>query len=118
MLNESSPNGQHTIVGKVDRVIEVISALATPDVGDELITNTARCTTQYRYIDNDNKLILYLNNINGELTDTGNIKGNILLGTYTTINKIDDNYQPGWWYVNVGANFNSTNLEEKMQILW
>ena len=55
-----------------------------------------------------------MNNINGELTDTGNIfKGNILLGTYTTINKIDDNYHSGWWYVNVGANFNSTNLEEK-----
>ena len=113
VLNEAFINGQHTIVGKVDRVIEVISALATPDVADELITNTARCTVQYRYINNDNKLILYLNNINGELTDTGNIfKGNILLGTYTTINKVDDNYHAGWWYVNVGTNFNSNNLEE------
>ena len=55
-----------------------------------------------------------MNNINGELTDTGNIfKGNILLGTYTTINKIDDNYHSGWLNVNFGANFNSTNFEEK-----
>ena len=73
VLNESFLNGQHTIVGKVDRVIEVI-CISNNLIRDELITNTARCTVlQYRYIDNDNKLILYLNNINGELTDTGNI---------------------------------------------
>ena len=58
-----------------------------------------------------------MNNINGELTDTGNIqKGNILLGTYTTINKIDDNYRPGWWYVNVGANLTALTWKKKMQI--
>ena len=114
VLNEALINGNHTIVGKVDRVVTIVSALATPEVGDELITPTARATVQYRYIDADNQLILYLNNINGEIVDTGTIfKGNILLGTYNTVNKIDDNYHAGWWYVNVGSSFNSTNLEEK-----
>ena len=58
VLTESFINGQHTIVGKVDVVVKIISALATPNVGDEITTPTVRATVQHRFIDNDNNLSL------------------------------------------------------------
>ena len=113
VLTESLLNGQHTIIGKVDVVIKIISALATPEVGDQVTTDTARATVQHRYIDNDNNLQLYLNNINGSLNATGTISlGGITIGDYTRESNIEDNYHAGWWYVNVGTTFNTTNIYE------
>ena len=113
VLTETFLNGQHTIVGKVDVVVKIISALATPEVGDEITTGTARATVQHRFIDNDNTLQLYLNNINGSLAATGTIsKAGITIGDYTKEQNITDNYHAGWWYVNVGSNFNTNNIFE------
>ena len=113
VMNQSFINGQHVIAGKVQMVVEIISALATPEVGDEITTETARANVQYRFIDNDNRLILYLNNVNGNLSTSGTIaQNNITIGTYTAINNINDNYHAGWWYINVGQSFNSTNIKE------
>ena len=113
VLTETLINGQHTIVGKVDVVVKIISALATPNVGDEITTSTARATVQHRYIDNDNNLQLYLNNINGSLNATDTISlGGITVGDYTREQNIEDNYHAGWWYVNVGSSFNTSNIFE------
>ena len=113
VLNANFFNGQHIIVGKVKMVVEIVSALATPDVGDEITTDTARAKVQYRFIDNDNRLILYLNDVNGQLETSGTIlQNNITIGTYNAVNHIADNYHTGWWYINVGTTFNSTNLQE------
>ena len=86
VMNQSFANGQHVIAGKVQMVVEIISALATPEVGDEITTETARANVQYRFIDNDNRLILYLNNVNGNLSTSGTIaQNNITIGTYTAL---------------------------------
>ena len=113
ILNESFINGNHIIVNKVKMVIEVISALDVPDVGDEVTTETARATVAYRYIDSDNKMILYLNNVNGELETSGIVtRNNVRVGSYTTVNHVGDDYHTGWWQISVGSTFNSSNLEE------
>ena len=113
VLTESFINGQHTIVGKVDVVVKIISALATPNVGDEITTPTVRATVQHRFIDNDNNLQLYLNNINGTLEQTGTISlGGITVGDYIKEQNITDNYHAGWWYINVGSSFNTSNIFE------
>ena len=113
VLTETLLNGQHTIAGKVEAIVKVISALATPDIGDLITTDTARATVQHRFIDADNNLQLYLNNINGALGDEGTITtSGITVGSYEVYEKITDNYHSGWWYVNVGQSFNSANIQE------
>ena len=113
ILNEAFLNGNHIITNKVKMVIEVISALDVPDPGDEITTETARATVAYRYIDSDNKMILYLNNVNGELQTSGTVqRNNVRVGSYTTVNHIADDYHGGWWQINVGSTFNTSNLEE------
>ena len=52
-------------------VIEVISALDVPDVGDEVTTETARQLLSVGILIPDNKMILYPNNVNGELETFG-----------------------------------------------
>ena len=113
VINESFINGNHVITNKVKMVVEVISALDVPDPGDEVTTETARATVAYRFIDTDNRMILYLNNVNGELQTSGTLtRNNVGVGTYTTVNHIGDDYHGGWWQINVGSEFNSTNLVE------
>ena len=113
VINETFINGNHVIVNKVKMVIEVISALDVPDVGDEITTETARATVAYRFIDSDNKMILYLNNVNGELQTSGTVtRNNVTVGSFTTVNHIGDDYHTGWWQIAVGSNFSTTNLIE------
>ncbi len=113
IVNEAFINGNHVIVNKVKMVIEVISALDVPDVGDEITTETARANVAYRFIDSDNKMILYLNNVNGELQTSGTVqRNNVTVGSFTTVNHIGDDYHTGWWQIAVGSTFNSTNLVE------
>lgn len=113
VLNEAFINGQHTIVGKVKAVIKVISALAVPEPGDQIITETARATVQHRFIDDDNNLQIYLNDINGQFATTGTVsRSGVTIGDYTTEQYITDNYHAGWWYINVGSSFNTANIFE------
>ena len=89
VINESFLNGNHVIVNKVKMVIEIISALDVPDVGDEITTETARANVAYRFIDSDNKMILYLNNVNGELQTSGTVqRNNVTVGAFTTVNHV------------------------------
>ena len=113
VLNETFLNGDHVIVNKVKMAVEVISALDIPNPGDEIVTETARANVAYRYVDAENKMIMYLNNVNGQLNTTGTITRNgVLVGEFTTVNHINDDYHTGWWQINVGSSFNTTNIIE------
>ena len=58
-------------------------------------------------------MILYLNNVNGELETSGIVtRNNVRVGSYTTVNHVGDDYHTGWWQISVGSTFNSSNLEE------
>ena len=92
-------------------VVEVVSALDIPNAGDEIVTETARANVAYRYVDAENKMIMYLNNVNGQLNTTGTITRNgVLVGEFTTVNHINDDYHTGWWQIGVGSSFNTTNF--------
>ena len=39
-------------------------------------------------------------------------RNNVRVGSYTTVNHIADDYHGGWWQINVGSTFNTSNLEE------
>ena len=113
VMSETFINGDHVIVNKVKMVVEVVSALDIPNPGDEIVTESARANVAYRFVDAENKMIMYLNNVNGQLNTTGTITRNgVLVGEFTTVNHINDDYHTGWWQISVGANFNTTNLIE------
>tara|TARA_Y200000002_G_scaffold136879_1_gene112844 strand:+ start:13385 stop:28348 length:14964 start_codon:yes stop_codon:yes gene_type:complete len=113
VLTESYINGDHEIIDKVEAIVKVISALATPEVGDEINTGNCKAIVQHRYIDNDNNLQIYLKNINGQLDAVGTITtAGITVGSYTREENITDNYHAGWWYINVGYTFTGSNIIE------
>ena len=62
---------------------------------------------------NENEMTMYIKDVNGSFQGSGKIYANgILVGDYVEELTITDNYHTGWWYINVGTSFNSTNLQE------
>ena len=113
VLTESFLNGDHTIVHKVEAICHVQSALAIPDAGSEITTDTARATVVYRYVNDENQMTVYISDINGDFEDGGSIYQNgVLVGDYERQLKITDNYHAGWWHINVGTTFTTSELTE------
>ena len=113
VLTESFLNGDHTIIHKVEAICHVQSALAIPDPGSEITTDTARGTVVYRYVNDENQMTIYISNINGDFEDGGSIYQNsVLVGDYERQLKITDNYHSGWWFIDVGTTFTTTELVE------
>ena len=113
-LTKSLLNGQHTIANKVQHIVHIQSALSVPDAGTEITTDTCRATLAYRRINNENEMQVYIKNVNGAFTGSGSIYANgILVGEYEEVLQITDDYHTGWWYIDVGSSFNSTELTEK-----
>ena len=113
VLNEAFINGSHEIVHKVEAVVHIQSALSIPSAGSDITTDTAKATIVYRYVNDENQMTIYLNNLNGSFLDTGSIYQNgVLVGDYERQLKITDNYHSGWWHINVGSEFSTTELVE------
>ena len=113
VLNETFINGDHTIVHKVQAIVHIQSALAIPDAGTEITTDTAKGKIVYRKVNDENQMVVYLDDLNGDFEPEGNIYLNdILIGSYVRNLLIEDNYHTGWWYINVGTTFTTTELAE------
>ena len=112
-MTESFINGQHTIVEKVQHIAHIQSALSVPDAGIEITTDTCRATLAYRKINDENQMTVYIKDVNGSFTGSGNIYANgILVGEYESQLQITDDYHTGWWYINVGSTFDSSEMTE------
>ena len=112
-LTESLINGNHTIVDKVQHIVHIQSALSVPNAGAEITTDTCRATIAYRRTNNENEMTVYIKDVNGSFQGTGKIYADgILVGDYVESLQITDNYHTGWWLVNVGSTFTSSNLTE------
>ena len=113
VLTESLINGNHTIVDKVQHIIHIQSALSVPDAGAEITTDTCRATIMYRRTNDENEMTVYIKDVNGAFQGAGKIYADgILVGDYVEQLNITDDYHTGWWYVNVGSTFSTTNLTE------
>lgn len=113
-LTESFINGQHTIADRVQHIVHIQSALSVPDAGTEITTDTARATLTYRKINNENEMTAYIKDVNGAFQGTGSIYADgILVGEYTSSLQITDDYHTGWWKIDVGSTFSSTELTEQ-----
>jgi hypothetical protein len=113
-LTQTLLNGQHTIANKVQHIVHIQSALSVPDAGTEITTDTCRATLAYRRTNDENEMQVYIKNVNGAFTGSGSIYANgILVGEYEEVLQITDDYHTGWWYIDVGSSFNSTELTEK-----
>ena len=114
VITEALINGQHTIVEKVQHIAHIQSALSVPAAGIEITTDTCRATLAYRRINDENEMQVYIKNVNGSFTGSGSIYANgILVGQYEEVLQITDDYHTGWWYVNAGSTFTSSELTEK-----
>ena len=112
-LTQAFIEGQHTIVSKVQNIAYIQSALSIPDVGSEITTATCRATIAYRKFNDENQMTVYVNNVNGVFEATGSIYSNgILVGAYETVLPITDDYYTGWWQVDVGSSFTTSNLTD------
>ena len=113
VITESLLNGNHTIVDKVQHIIHIQSALSIPNAGSAITTDTCRATIQYRRTNNENEMTAYIKDVNGSFQGTGKIYSDgILIGDYVEVLQITDDYHTGWWYVNAGSTFTSSNLSE------
>ena len=113
VITESFINDEHVILNKVAKVMFIQSALSVPDVGAVLTTGLGKATVAYRKVNNENGMILYLNNINGNIAGTGTITQNdVIIGDYEVVLDTSDTYHGGWWQIAVGSTFTSTNLAE------
>ena len=112
-LTESFINGSHTIIDRVQHIIHIQSALSVPDAGTEITTDTCRATIQYRKVNNENEMTVYIKDVNGAFQGSGKIyAGGILIGDYVESLQITDDYHTGWWHIGVGSSFLSSNLVE------
>lgn len=113
VLTETLLNGDHTIIDKVELIVKVGSTQFVPDVGTEVLTSTARAIVQYRYVSADNQMIVYLKDINGLITNGDTLSiGTVTIGDYEFVYNITDDQHAGWWYVNVGSTFTTSNIQE------
>lgn len=113
VLNEAFLNGEHEIISKVEAVIFFESTLYVPDVGSEIVTSTGKAIVVHRKLNNLNQMNVYLSDINGTISGSGEASQNgILIGNFERKLQIGDNYHEGWWRINVGSTFSSTELEE------
>ena len=108
---------EHTIVNKVDDILLVESTQSIPDVDDIIKTTTGRGTVVYRYTTEDNKTIIYVNEVNGIIADSGellNANGNVLIGDYERVFETDEKYNDfdNFWLIDVGTTFNSSIVAE------
>ena len=112
-LTESLINGNHTIIDKVQHIVHIQSALSVPAAGTEITTDFCRATIAYRRTNAENEMTVYIKDVNGAFQGSGKIYANgILVGDYTEVLQITDDYHTGWWYVGVGSTFTSNNLTE------
>jgi hypothetical protein len=112
VLTKDFFTGEHTIVSKVDDILVVDSTQSIPDVDDTIKTTTGRAIVVYRYTTEDNRTIIYINNVNGyfeETADAYNANGNVLIGEYYRAFAEDAKYSKyaGYWLINTGTSFNS-----------
>ncbi len=113
VLTETFINGEHTIVNKVSAICHVQSTLLVPEVGSEITTDVGKATVVYRKVNDENQMTLYLSNINGQIGDVGTfLQNGVTVGDYELVLPIRDDYHSGWWYINVGSTFTSSNLTE------
>ena len=113
VLTEAFINGEHAITAKVQKVLQIESSLSVPDVGSIVQTDTGKATVVYRKVNDDNQMAVYINDINGTFAESGVLtQNNVTVGDYQVILKTDDTYHNGWWKIDVGSSFNTTELEE------
>ena len=87
--------------------------MSIPNAGSAITTDTCRATIQYRRTNNENEMTAYIKDVNGAFQGTGKIYADgILVGDYVEVLQITDDYHTGWWYVNAGSTFTSSNLTE------
>ena len=113
ILNETFLNGEHAIVAKVDAVLYIESTLFVPNVGSEVTTETGRATVAYTKLSDTNQMNVYLSDVNGSIGATGTLTQNgIDIGVFERQLQIADDYHLGWWKIDVGTTFDSTELFE------
>jgi hypothetical protein len=97
-----------SIQEKVDEILQIKLTLTDPQIGNLVSTDTAEGTIVYiRKV--AAKTILYLKNVSGIFSASGNLLLDTLpIGDYTRVNTEDYDYLGGWWKVGIGAGV-STN---------
>lgn len=114
-LTSTFINDTHVISKKVDLILYVESFVTVPTVGDSVETNSSSAEVVYVGT-KDNSLVLYLNNINGEVATDGDIfiqEARQLIGTYThgrTANFSEN--LGGFWLINTPNYNNGTDFYE------
>ena len=95
----------HPIVKKVEKILLLEFPELRPEVGDVVKTATGIGTVVYEYFE-DNKLMLYIANINGVLSSNSLIQGTLitdngaLIGQYTELlNDLNNDLFGGWWFI-------------------
>lgn len=94
---------KHVIQNKVEYIITIDNAQVTPKLGDTISTSTAVGNIVYLYKEDIavNNYIIYLNSVQGELTETGDLYiSEILLGDYTIVSPVD-NYFDGMLMIQI-----------------
>ena len=113
VMTEAFLNGEHVIAKKVQKVLQIESSLSVPDVGSIVQTDSGKATVVYRKVNDDNQMAVYIDDINGTFAGEGTLtQNNVTVGDYVTILQTDEEYYNGWWKVDVGSTFNSTELAE------
>ena len=113
ILNKQFFTKQHTIVDKIDVILLIDNTQAVPGVGDTIVSADGKGVVQYSFNDPDNRTIIYVKNVNGSFAETGDLfTGIVFLGEYTKLFATEYTGYNGWWYVNVDAIFNSTEVAE------
>ena len=113
VLNKQFFTKQHTIVDKIDVILLIDNTQAVPGVGDTITSTLGKGTVQYRFNNPDNKTLIYVKDVNGDFAETGELySGIVFLGEYEKLFATEYTGYNGWWYVDVGTTFNSTEVAE------
>ena len=101
--------GEHVIVQKIDQVLLLTGYANPPEEGDIVSTIQGQGTV-YKVFKKDFSMVLYLTNINGEITSEGTLFINEqTIGEYTIphYNTVVD--ASGWWYIETNNPYLTSN---------
>lgn len=101
--------GEHAIVHKVEKIIVINETVNDPAVQDLVYTTTGNAKVVYsRKV--GTKTLLYVNELRGDLADTGDLFTGVDLsvGSYSIAFTDEDEYNRGWWVIAVPFNVTPT----------